>query len=279
MGYKIVVDSCCDLPDEIREKHIFENIPLTLHIDGEEITDDETFNQQEFIEKVDKSEFGGKSSCPSPQTYMDAYNCDAEDVYVVTLSAELSGSYNSAVVGMNMYKEELGEKNIHVFNSKSASCGETLIALNILKLAEEGHEFEEIVELVETYIDELDTYFVLETLEPLRKNGRLKNLTAFVATALNIKPIMGATDIGTICMLNQARGINKALKKMVETVAKRTKNAEEKILAIAHCNCPERAEVVKAELQKLCKFKEIIIVKTGGISTLYANNGGVIIAV
>ena len=105
---------------------------------------------------------------------MESYAGEAERVYVVTLTAELSGSYNSAVLGKNLYEEEYGKKQIHIFNSKSASVGETLIALKIQECEEAGMTFEEVIQTVEEYIESQKLYFVLETLETLKKNGRLK---------------------------------------------------------------------------------------------------------
>lgn len=210
---------------------------------------------------------------------MEGYHCEADRVYVVTLSAELSGSYNSAVLGKNLYTEEYGEKDIYVFNSRSASVGETLIARKIQECEEEGMSFEEVVKAAEEYISEQKTYFVLETLETLRKNGRLTGLKAIVATALNIKPVMGATPEGMICQLGQARGVKKALSKMGEHILEEVKNAGEKTLAISHCNCRERAEAVKEMLTSRMKFRDVIILDTAGISSMYAADGGIIVVV
>lgn len=96
----------------------------------------------------------------------------------------------------------------------------------------------------------MNTFFVLETLETLRKNGRLTNLKAFIANTLNIKPVMGSTEEGSICQLGQARGMNKALDKMIQDVIAKTKNCENRVLAISHCNCPERAKAVKEKLKR-----------------------------
>ena len=212
---------------------------------------------------------------------MEAFEGEAEHIYIVTLSKELSGSYNSAVLAKNLYEEEHGKdkKQIYVFNSRSASIGETLIGIRVQECEEAGMEFDKIVEVVEAYIGTQHTYFVLETLETLRKNGRLSNLKAFVANALNIKPVMGSTPEGSICQLAQARGMNKALKKMVEEAISKVDDSEERILAISHCNCPMRAKAVKEEIERITKFKKIIIADTAGISSMYANDGGVIIAV
>ena len=125
----------------------------------------------------------------------------------------------------------------------------------------------------------MKTYFVIETLEPLRKNGRLSNMKAVIASVLNIKPVMSATDDGLIIQLDQARGIERSIKKMISYIIENTKNIEDKILAISHVNCLERAQWVKNEIMKLAKFKDITIADTAGVATLYANDGGIIIAV
>lgn len=278
--YKIVIDSCGELPEELKQDGHYETVSLELEVDGCRIRDDSTFDQSDFLRRVRESLKGPKSSCPSPEQYMDAYEGEADHVYAVTLSGGLSGSYNSAVLGKNLYEEEHGDtKKIYVFNSKSASIGETLIGMKIQEFEEAGCGFEEVVEKVEEYIKSMNTYFVLETLETLRKNGRLSNLKAFIANSLNIKPVMGSTKEGLICQLGQARGMNKALERMVKDMISKTKDCENRILAISHCNCPERAKAVKEKIVKIAKFKKIIIINTAGVSSMYANDGGVIMAV
>lgn len=281
MKFKIVADSCCDLDEKGQKLDNIEKIPLTLHIDGVDIVDDESFDQLDFIRRVSESRECPGSSCPSPGMYMDAYEGDYDCVFVVTLSGNLSGSWNSAEVGKKMYYEEHpgDKKKIHVFDSCSASTGEARIATYIHELANtEGETFETIVDKVNAYKLEMKTYFVIETLETLRKNGRLTGLQAIVANVLNIKPVMGATDEGTIIKLDQARGMEKALKKLAQIIAEQVKNPAEKVLAITHCNCRERAEWMKSEIEKLVKFKEITIGETRGVATMYANDGGIIIS-
>ena len=278
MRYKIVIDSCGELVEKWKDSPAVERASLTLTVDDEDIIDDDTFDQAYFLKRVAESPNCPKSSCPSPERYMSAYDCEAEHVYAVTLSSELSGSYNSAVLGMNLLKERHPDKKIHVFNSRSASVGQTLIALKIEECEEQGMEFEEVVKKVDAYISEQNTYFVLETLETLRKNGRLSNLKAFVATALKIKPVMGSTPEGTIVQLDQARGMNKAVMKMVDYVVERTPNPAEKVLGISHCNCPARAQAVKEAILERIPVKNVVLLDTAGVSSMYANDGGIIIA-
>lgn len=279
MSYHIVVDSCGELPREWMESGVYEHVPLELEVQGYRITDDDTFDQQDFLRRVKESPECPKSSCPSPERYMQAYDRGCDRVYAVTLSSHLSGSYNSAVLAESMFLEEHQGCKIHVFDSKSASVGQTLIAGKIRECEEAGMDFEQVVEQVDAYIAQQNTYFVLETLETLRKNGRLSNLKAFVAGALNIKPVMGSTDEGTICQLDQARGMTKAIDKMIQNMLSRTPNPQDRTVAISYCNCPERASKVKEQLEKLGKFKDVVMLQTAGISSMYANDGGIIMAV
>lgn len=279
--YKIIIDSCGELPENLKKDEHFCNVPLELDVDGYLITDDDTFDQLDFLKRVKNSVKGPKSSCPSPERYMSAFDGDADNIYVITLSGKLSGSYNSAVLAKGLYEEEHGKdsKNIYVFNSKSASIGETIIGLKVQEYEEAGLAFDEVVKKTEEYIASMNTFFVLETLETLRKAGRLSNIKAFVANTLNIKPVMGSTKEGTIQQLGRARGMKKALMKMVEDAVASTKDCSERILAISHCNCPQRAEFVKEQILKLAKFKDVVVVNTAGVSSMYANDGGVILAV
>lgn len=279
MSYKIIVDSCGELTEQMKASGLYETASLAIDVDNHHIVDDETFDQASFLKLVAESPNSPRSSCPSPDSYLEKYNCDAERVYVVTLSSELSGSYNSAMTAKSLYHEDNGHKDIYVFNSRSASVGETLIALKIAQCEEKGMSFDDVVAQVEEYIKGQNTYFVLESLETLRKNGRLTGIKALVAETLSIKPIMGATPQGTIYQLGQGLGINKALAKMVDKIALDIKDSADKILAIAHCNCLERASEVKKMILSKMSLKDVIILDTRGISSMYANNGGIIVAV
>lgn len=279
MSYKIIIDSCGELLEEWKNNEHFESVALTLNVGGENIIDDETFDQADFLKKVAACPECPKSACPSPERYMRAFDCDADHIYAVTLSAELSGSYNSAVLGSNLLNEEKPGRQIHVFNSRSASVGQTLIAMKIQECEEAGYSFDKVLETVDAYIAGQHTFFVLDNLETLRKNGRLSKAKALVASALKIKPVMGSTDEGSICQLDQARGMNKALVKMAEQIVAKTQDSETKTLAISHCNCHERAVLLRNALQERMNVKDIVILDTAGVSSMYANDGGVIVAV
>ena len=277
MSFHIVADSCCELTADMKKRENIEIAPLTLEVGGESILDDETFDQKYFLKRVAECPECPKSACPSPDYFRKSFLNGAERCYAVTLSAQLSGSYNSAVLGANLAQEENEDLKIHVFNSRSASIGETLIVKKIVECEEAGMSFERVVETVELYISTQHTYFVLENLETLRKNGRLSKTKALVASALKIKPVMGATSEGDIVQLDQARGINKALMKMVDAIVNDAQHVENKTLAISHCNCPERAEMVKEALLERLAVQDVFVLDTQGVSSMYANDGGIII--
>lgn len=279
MSYKIIGDSCLDLTADLKKDPHFQIIPLTLQVEHTQVIDDETFDQKKFLELVRSSSECPQTACPSPERFKEAFECDAEQIFVITLPEHLSGTYNSAVLAKKLYEEEHGQdgKNIAVFSSDSASSGELNIALYIQSLCQASLPFEEIEEKTRSFIKNMRTYFVLESLDTLRKNGRLTGLQAFFATALNIKPVMGA-DSGVIVKLDQARGINKALTRMADIAIREAGETKDKVLIIAHCNNPERAEVVKNEMCRQATFKDVIITETAGVATVYASDGGIIVA-
>lgn len=282
MNYKIIADSCCEFPPEWenspegKKSSVYERIPLGLEVNGELIMDDENFDQAQFLKKVAASPVCPKSFCPSPEKFKEAYETDAPNVFVFTLSSKLSGSYNSAELGKKLYMEEHGNKNIFVCDSESASCGETQLARKAAEWSEEGLPFEEICRKLIEYRDRMKTYFVLDNLETLRKNGRLTGVKALVASTLSIKPVMGSNK-GEIIQLSQAIGIKKGLARMAEYVAKEAVHPEDKTLMITHCNCPARAQSVKEMILSKIRVKDVLIMDTKGVSSMYANDGGVIV--
>ena len=279
MRYKIVVDSCCELPESFKTDMRFEIVPLTLIVgDLYEKEDDRDFDQREFLNAVAACPECPKSACPSPERYLKAYETEAERVYVVTLSSKLSGSYNSAVLGKNLYHEKYGAKDICVIDSKSASCGETQIVYKIMELEEQGKSFEEVTGQVEQFVSGMNTYFVLENLDTLRKNGRLSGVKALVASTLNIKPVMGADD-GSIIQLGQGIGMKKALTRLADTAVEEAVDSASRRLMITHCSNPRAAECVRRHIEEKLHFKETLILDTAGVSSMYANEAGVIVTI
>lgn len=277
MSYRIIGDSCTDLPDGLRKDEHFKLVPLTLTVDNTVINDNLSFDQKDFLKRIRESQGCPQSACPSPDDYMREFDYNG-DIYVVTLSSGLSGSYNSAELAKRLYLEENPHKKIEIIDSRSASVGQTLISMKLKELIEAGHRFDSVIKKINEFRDGLKTKFVLESLDILKKNGRLSGIQAVICNVLNIKPIMGGTSEGTICKLDQTRGIVKALISMAKMIERDVIKPYEKILAIAHCNNRERAQYIRDEILKRVPFKDSVIVETAGVSTMYANDGGIIVA-
>lgn len=276
MKFKIVGDSCCDFLIEDLEKEYVACVPLSVRVGETEYTDDETLLQEDILLAMSRNKDCAKSACPSPKTYMDAYE-GAEQVYVITLSQKLSGSYVSADIARDLFEEEHEDVKIHVFDSKTAAAGEYAIYKKIEELALLDTPFDDVVEQVEGFIKELDTVFVLEDLENMMKNGRISRVKLSLANVLNMKPVLTGVK-GEIEQLDQARGMNKALNRMLRHIEKNEKASGRKKAYITHCNCRSRAMNVRKILLEQLGFTEVTILEARGISTVYANRGGVIVA-
>lgn len=283
MEYKIVVDSCCELPEELKNNPRFERVALGLEVDGEVIMDDDSFDQASFLSKVAGSPKCPKSFCPSPQQYMDAFDCDADTIFVFTLSSKLSGSFNSAQVARHLFNEQCADENlpkkrIFVCDSKSASGGETQLVYKALELIEQGLSFSDICVRLMYFRNTMRTYFVLDTLDTFVKNGRISAAVAAVTSTLKIKPVMASLD-GDIIKVGQGIGLHKAYDKMIECMTHEVDVNAKKTIIISHCNTLRRALEIKSELEKIFINSRIIIMDTMGVSSMYANDGGVIVTI
>lgn len=277
MSFKIVVDSCCDLTQRQRASGLYINVPLTIYVGEAEYRDDEALDTELLADAMAMCEQAAHTACPSPAEYLSAYEAAEGDVYVVTLSALLSGSHNSAWQAAQLFREQHPDRNLHVFNSCSASAGETLVAEKIARLAGDGLPFAQVVAETDRYIAEMNTLFVLENLDTLRKAGRLTKTQALITGALRVKLVMGSTPEGEIRKHTQALSIKQALSKLTDLMV-RDERHHGKTLCISHCLCRERAEYLRMLARKNCNFSEILITETRGISTFYANSGGIIAA-
>lgn len=277
MRFTIIVDSCCDLTPEMRTDPVFRVIPLTIRVEGQDYVDDDQLDTGLLLCAMQESQGPSSSNCPAPGDYLDAYRAAEGDIYVVTLSALLSGSHNSARQAAALFREEQPERNIHIFNSCSASAGEVALAVKIRELAGSGLDFREVVRQTDRTIREGNTLFVLENLDNLKKNGRLTRVQAMLTGALRIKLVMGSTPEGEICKHAQALSVKQALSKMVELICGDERHRG-KTLVIAQCLCPERAERLKELVEKSCDFSRILVTATRGLSSYYANTGGIVAA-
>lgn len=284
MAYKLVVDSCCDITEDMKVWKDFEIVPLTLQIGDYVIQDDFDFDQDDFISRMVASSELAKSACPSPEAFAKACEGDYDEVYLLTITDKLSGTYNSAVQGVQIYRDEHADgKKIHVFNSLATSGLETIMAHKIKELADSGADFDDVVSTVEKYcVENCGLYFCLESLDALKGNGRLFNLAANVIEALRVKLICRRTDYGNISVAGKDLNQKRALSKLAKLVAKDTDGLDlkDKVCIISHVCCEEKAQNVKALIESECAYNKdnVIVIKASGLNSLYASNGGIIVS-
>lgn len=279
MGFKIVVDSCCDARSVPYPNIPVINVPLRITIDGKTYVDDGSLNTVWLISAMRASKALPVTACPSPAEYAAAMNGE-DDCFVVTLSSQLSGSYQSAVLGKSL---KTGSGRVHVFDSQSASAGQSRIAYEIGAMISSGLSFDEIVEKGEAFVKDMKTFFILQSLDSLIKAGRMSKITGQIATFMQLRPIMSDDGTGGIMLYEKARGTKNAVEKLVNIIALQAEKMhlagrEQKRLSISHCHCPELAlNLKKMILEKCPMITDICIDPTEGLSTFYAFEGGIVV--
>lgn len=273
MKDNLIVDSCTDFNKDTED---IPRVPFRILIEEEEIIDEDT-DIIKLIDKMKNSKLQTRTACAPPEDFIKKLKEDANN-FIVTISSPLSGSYNSAMVAMETFKERFPESFVHIFDSKTAAAGETLVALKVKQLIEEKLNASDIVEQVTNYISKTKTLFILDSLDNLAKNGRISNFSALMANMLHIVPIMGADNEGRIELKEKIRGKKKAFQRLVDMIGEYNVDFENTILGITHVNCLEKAEKLRDEIKEKYPFKDIKIFKSSGLSTVYAYDGGIVIA-
>ena len=273
---KLLVDGGCDLPKEIMEKYNIELVGLNVSFNDESYIAGEEIDNETFYKKMSESKELPKTSCPSPDRFLEAYKGD-EDVLMITVSSLLSGTYSSAKLAKDIYKDENGNKKIEVLDSMSGSIGQGLLAIKAAELINEGKTLDEIVSILEKLKNDVIFYGTLETLENAIKGGRINPLAGKLINALNFKAIIQVTE-GVVKPIDKARGVNNSLKKVLEYVESNIKNSDEKILVIAHAHCEDKASKIKESLEIKYKFKDIIIAEIGPVMGTYTSQGAILIS-
>lgn len=273
MKYKIVVDSSSDLrSDYINDKEIgFEVVPLTINVDDKQFVDNNELDIDSMLNAMHASSGKPKTACPSSGYFNKAYS-EAEYVVCITISSKLSGTYNAAYLGSNDCNSK-----VHVIDSKATAGVMKLLVDKAYELMKQDLDFETICHNLEEYKDSLNLLFVLDKFDNLVKNGRMSKVTAFIATALYIKPLCLAQD-GVIDVYEKPRTRKGALNRLVDAISKKCNNTKDRVCVIAHCKCKEDAEYLKQEIAAKYQFKDIVINDMKGLCSFYALENGVIVS-
>ncbi len=274
---RIVTDSSCDLNKDIAEKYNIQIVPLNVSF-GDNIYTDGDIKIDEFYKMMSNSSTLPKTSCPSPEKFMKSYEGEEDEILVITLASNLSGTYSTAVLAKNMFEEEYPDKKVVVIDSETGSIGQGLLLIKAAQLAKEGKNLDEIVNIIESLKKDVVFYGALETLENAIKGGRINPLAGKIINALNFKVIVKIGN-GEVKPCDKARGDNNSIKKIVENVCDSIKEREVKSLSIAHANCLDKALKVKEMMLKNHNFESIMISDIGPVIGTYSSKGAVLISV
>lgn len=236
---KIIVDSTSDIPKELVEKYKIRVLPITVDINGVIYKDKVDLYEEEFYSKIKEKDVIPKTAQINPSVFEEAFREELEkgnEIICMTISSELSGTYNSANIAKNIMESE----KIHVIDSRSATMGFGLIAIELAKLVEEGKNIEEVLVKAKSLIERQGAIGYVNSLEMLKRGGRISASTAMIGGALGIKPILTILD-GKIESIGKARGKKNAIKQLINAI--KENNIDEEVgLYIAHSNIEEGCE-------------------------------------
>ena len=269
---KIVADSSCDL---FRLKHTeFETAPMKIITAEREFIDDTSLDVDGMANYLYQFKGKSKSSCPNTTDWIDAFG-DADEIYCVTITSGLSGSYNSACAAKQIYESENEGKRVHVFDTLSAGPEITLIIEKIEECIDKDMSFEDICNCVTAYMKKTGLVFMLKSLKTFANNGRVSPIVAKLVGIAGICIVGKASDEGTLEPMHKPRGERRALETLVGCLEKEGFKTGK--ISIGHCQNESAAEQLKELI--LAKFKnvQIEIHKFRGLCSFYAEKGGVLV--
>ncbi len=271
MAIRIVTDSTADLPKEMVEELNITVVPLNVHFGEEVFLDWVELSPEDFFTKLPQTDLLPRTSQPSPGDFQKAYEevgGSGDAIISVHISQGLSGTYQSAT----MARDLLPDMDITVIDSKVASMALGFIVLEAARAAKAGKSKEEVLEIIDFYMQETRVLFMVDTLEYLQKNGRIGKAQAFLGGLLKMKPILSLKD-GGIIPVEKARGSKKALQTIVDLL-KGMLPPEGKVKgAVVHGNALATAEALVEELKKIYDISEVIITPVGAVIGCHTGPG------
>lgn len=272
---QIITDSMTDVPKDIIENYNIKVVPLTVSFGEEEFRDSIDISPKEFYSKINESEELPRTSQVPPSSFAEAFKealDQGKEVICINGSSRASGTHQSAILAKN----ELESDNIDLIDTLGLCFGAGILVYEAAKLVEEGLSREEVVKKVEKMVSKVDHIFTVDTMENLKKGGRINPMKASIATMLNIKPILTVVD-GLVEPLDKVRGSKKVIGKMIEIAKERGADFSNNTVCIAHADCEERlSELRKAVIEEL-NPKELIETDIGCTIGTHCGKGTVAI--
>lgn len=269
---KILADSACDLSSEDLQQFNIEALPLTVQLDGEDYEDGVSISSKKVYDAMREGK-SPKTAQVSQQVFKDTFEKHAKagnQVLYLTLSSELSGTYQGAKLMEQEVKDTYPDFELHVVDTKCASLGYGLVVLRAAELAKKGANLDEILEVSKHRYEHMEHIFTVDDLEYLYRGGRVSKTAAFVGTLLKVKPLLHMED-GKLIPLEKVRGSKKVYKRMIEVMEERGKDLENQLVAISHGDALDTAEHIASMIREKWNVKDIKINMVG--SSIGAHSG------
>lgn len=272
MKRKIVADSSCDIWE--LNGVDFAVAPITISTDNKHYVDNQELDVHLMSEELAKYKDVSHTACPSVGSWLDCYE-GYDEVFVVTLTGAMSGTYNSAMTAKGIYEEENENVKVHVFDSLSTGPEMRLLIEKLKEMIEEDLPFEEIVEKGQDYLKHSRLFFALKSLHNFAMNGRVSKTVASAIGVLNISIFATASEEGTIQQISKCRGEKKVVKSMIEHLEDAGYHGGK--VRISHADNLKLAHNVRDKILELYPHADIIVYPMGGLCTYYAEIGGLLV--
>ena len=272
MKRKIVADSSCDIWE--LNGVDFAVAPMTISTDNKHYVDNQKLDVRLMSEDLAKYKGISHTACPSVGSWLDCYE-GYDEVFVVTLTGAMSGTYNSAMAAKGIYEEENDNVKVHVFDSLSTGPEMRLLIEKLKEMIEEDLPFEEIVEKGQDYLKHTRLFFALKSLHNFAMNGRINKAVASAIGVLNISIFATASEEGTIQQISKCRGEKKVVKSMIEHLENAGYHGGK--VRISHADNLKLAHNVRDKILELYPHADIIVYPMGGLCTYYAETGGLLV--
>lgn len=269
---KIITDSSSDVLtlDDID----FANAPLKIISDDRQFVDDEQLDVAEMVEYLEHYKGKTKSSCPNINDWLEAFD-DAKEIFCVTITSGLSGSYNSAFSAKQIYEDEYPDRKVYIIDSLSAGPELRLIIEKLREYILSGFSFEEICDKIKDYQQNTGLIFMLKSLKNFANNGRVSPALAKIVGIVGICIVGKASDEGTLEPLEKCRGEARAIKKITDFLAE--SGIEKGKVSISHCQNETGAIALKKQIQDRFPSVQIDINECRGLCSFYAEKGGFLV--
>ena len=272
MTFKIVSDSTSNIVK--LEKVSFESVPLKIRVGEKEYVDNESTDVAEMVNHLKSYKGKSTTACPSPDEYAEAFK-GAERIFCITITSNLSGSYNAARIAKEEFESENPDKKVFVIDSLSTGPEMALIIEKLEELIVSGMEYDAICEEITNYCKTTHLYFSLESLKNFANNGRVSPAVAKITGILGIRLVGKASDEGTLQPTDKCRGEKRAIEAVYKNLLSNGYNGGKVI--IAHCENENASVILKDKILAEFPGSDVKIMENRALCSYYAEIGGFLV--